>query len=861
MDKLEVYRSKRKFDRTQEPAGSSERQPARTAERRFVIQKHLASHLHYDLRLELDGVLKSWAVPKGPSIQPGERRLAVQVEDHPLEYGDFEGIIPAGEYGGGTVMLWDHGTWSVATSSSGKQGQVNDDRIDFELHGKKLQGAWALIRTQGRSAKGSAKKRPPNWLLIKRSDSGVKTSKPDDLSVLSRRTMEEITQGTEPKPPQQESLNAGLAQVQGAKPAQFPQQLTPTLATLENEVPVSSDWVHEIKFDGYRLLAQVTDDHQVQLLTRNGQNWSHKFPKLQQLLQDLPCQSAVLDGEVVAFDAAGISSFHSLQQALAEQREDKLVYQVFDLLYLDGYDLTKTPIIQRKLALEALTRSLTQHTDSKLKYTDHMVGQGPEFHQHACELGLEGIISKRADSSYAAKRSRAWLKIKCNDRDDFIICGYTAPKRSRSGFGALLLCAWDQQKLIYTGKVGTGFNQRTLTKLSKQLASLEVAESPLHNPPSMQDVTWVKPKLIAAVEFTQWTREGRLRHPVYQGLRQDAKLEDIQLSQPPSAPTGTKAAAPAGSGSKPSLQPNPTKNARSTASGKLKVAGVVLSNPQRIIYPTQGLTKADLAGYYTELAEWVLPYVQHRPLALVRCPAGVTDQCFFQKHPGKTLNKEVPRIMIDGKQGLYIDKLADLLQIVQVGALELHTWGSTIHHIECPDTLVFDLDPAPDVSLKDMYQLAEQLRDFLLSLGLHSFPRITGGKGLHLVVPIQPEYEWPTIKAFCRGIAKTLAHDNPRKATATMSKSKRKGRIFIDYLRNGRGATAIASFSTRARTGAPVATPLRWDEVKASLRPDQYNVGNIKRRLSSLKADPWADYRSVEQSIPATAIKAMEKTK
>lgn len=882
MEKLKEYRRKRKFDRTQEPAGSDGPPLSSGEALRFVIQKHQASHLHFDLRLEMDGVLKSWAVPKGPSVKAGERRLAVEVEDHPIEYGTFEGTIPKGEYGGGTVMLWDHGLWTPAP-----KGRVADGRIDFVLDGQKLQGAWSLIRTNSDVKK---KKHKPNWLLIKRSDSGCKTSRPDDVSVSTGRTMDEITAGAPPHTTDdaapdtvEDTARVDLTRVDAAAEREMPEQLAPALATLESAVPKSDDWLHEIKFDGYRIVTRITADSKnalrVQLLTRNGKDWSRKLPTLQKRLQHLPCNTALLDGELVAYEPGGKTNFAHLQQAFTNQSTAKLVYQVFDIVYLNGQDLTRVPLVERKALLQKLLANKTDAADRSLRFTDHVVGKGPAFYEQACELGLEGVISKKADGAYNTGRSRSWLKIKCSGRDEFLVCGYTAPQGSRVGFGALLLGAWHDQQLIYTGKVGTGFNQRSLQALAAQLKRLEVKKSPLHTdakrptpgltPADLENVTWVKPKLIAAVEFSNWTREGRLRHPVFRGLRDDIEADDVLLpAEHPSHPdfdtSGNASTANATTSAHRVSSPMPELQKVTVSDAKqqrLKIAGVSLSNPQRVLYPTQGLTKSDLAVYYAEIAEWIMPHVQNRPLSLVRCPAGVTDECFFQKHPGSTISDTVPRVNLDGKRGLYIEKLADLMHIVQVGALELHTWGSTVDNVEYPDTLVFDLDPAPDVSLNETFSLALDLREYLLELGLQSFPRTTGGKGLHLVIPIQPDYKWPQVKQFCRGVAVAFARDNPKKATAQLAKSKRKGRVFIDYLRNGRGATAIASFSTRARPGAPVAVPIRWDEVTPSLRPDQYTASNLKRRLSHLQSDPWADFTIIEQAIPAEAIKAMEKIK
>ncbi|RUO29994.1 DNA ligase D [Aliidiomarina sedimenti] len=870
MERLKEYRGKRDFNRTLEPAGAQNHvQSADTPAEpggSFVIQKHDASRLHYDLRLELNGVYKSWAVPKGPSLKPGEKRLAVEVEDHPLEYGTFEGTIPAEEYGGGTVMLWDCGHWTPF-EKKGKEA-VTADRIDFVLAGEKLRGAWSLIRTSGRPSSGKTKKSKQNqWLLIKRSDKNGEHSEVHDLSVKTGRSMEQIA-NDEPAPqqdPEEQSSAPDPSKLPGASKKALPKKPEPALATLRKKAPDGPDWIHEIKFDGYRIMAHL-DKGSVTLFSRNGKNWTRKFPQLASSLESFNCDQALLDGEVVAYKKDGTTNFADLQEALSSGSTRNLSYQLFDICYLDGYDLSKTPLTARKSALHGLMLASGIDDSGLIRYTDHVHGQGPEFAEHAGHLGLEGIICKRADGPYRSGRNREWLKVKCSGRDEFLICGYTEPKGSRKGFGALLLGAWHNKTLRYTGKVGTGFTRKTLTDLTAKLEKLSVKKSPFKDPPGEDKVHWVKPSLIAEIEFSNWTRDGVLRHPAFQGLRDDKSAKDVKLpaaalgeAEQPAEPQDNEHATKTKTKSKPNSAPAKATNKRP------QIAGVTLSSPDKVLYPEQGITKLELAQYYADIESWILPHLQHRPLSLVRCPGGHTKQCFFQKHPGSTVSKKVPRIMIEDSSGespyLYVESLSDIIALVQIGALEFHTWGSTIDDIEHPDTLVFDLDPSPEVPLSQVFEIARDLRGRLEELGLQSFPRTTGGKGLHLVVPIVPNYNWDEIKAFCRGVAKAHVRDDAKRVTATMSKAKRKGRIFLDYLRNGRGATAVASFSARARDGAPVAVPVRWDEVNSSLSPDQYSVKNLRRRLIALRQDPWHDYGDARTKLTAKAMRSMEDKK
>lgn len=856
MEKLEEYRHKRDFRHTSEPAGEDRSDAA--VGHLFVVHKHAASHDHFDLRLEQDGVLRSWALPKGPSLEPGEKRLAIEVEDHPLEYAHFEGVIPKEAYGGGTVMLWDRGQWAA----SGKHGR---DRIDFELDGEKLQGAWTLTRMTGRNQKDGKQ-----WLLIKRHDDGERqgpaVSVDDDRSVASGRSMKQIAADRDevwttdadndgksadtPAPPDPKALK-------GARKKALPREARPQLATLVREAPDGDDWIHEVKFDGYRVMARL-EAGEVRLITRNGKDWTHRFPELAKKLTQLPVDNALIDGEVVSLGHDGISSFRRLQEALSSGRTASLVYQAFDLLYLAERDLNEVTLVERKRALAQLLEA-AEFAGGSVRYSDHIDSQGRAFFERACRLGLEGIISKRASSHYHSTRSKQWLKVKCANHEEFVVGGYTDPGGSRSGFGSLLMGAFgDDGRLVYSGRVGTGFNTRLLESLSAKLRDLDALESPFDGPipGARRSVHWVRPELVIEVEFTERTRDGRLRHPAFRGLREDRNPEEIRMPKDKSQDKG-------GDKDEPASKATPAKDAptRRTRAGEAQVLGVRLTHADRVLYPEQGLTKLDLARYYEEIQDWVLPHLTRRPLSLVRCPEGRTNECFFQKHPRVAIPASVPRIDIAEKEGsaeyLYVEKAADLVALVQAGALEIHPWGSRIDDVERPDNIVFDLDPAPDVAWKEILRVAGTLRERLDSLKLSSFVRTTGGKGLHLVVPLEPKADWDEAKAFAKAIAQRHAEDDPKRLTANMSKAKREGRVFIDYLRNGRGATAVASYSVRAREGAPVSVPVRWDELNAALRSDRYTVENLRRRLAALREDPWAGFAAAARPITAEMRKAV----
>ncbi|CAM4186207.1 DNA ligase D [Vreelandella rituensis] len=871
MAKLKEYRRKRNFKSTPEPAGerhddASEHSTSGhgTYEHSFVVHKHAASHDHFDLRLEQEGVLRSWALPKGPSLEPGEKRLAIQVEDHPLEYADFEGVIPEDAYGGGTVMIWDRGQWK--SHSEQKEGH-----LDIEFDGERLKGRWTLTRMQGDKDKDAQDGK--QWLMIKRSDDD-RRDKPEvsideDSSVVSGRSMAQIAEDRDATWASQdgqsnangnENSQASLldpGSLKGAQRAELPVDIRPQLATLVHETPDTDAWIHEVKFDGYRILARI-ENNQVRLITRNGKDWADRLPRLAELLTQLPVKTALLDGEVVALAKDSISSFRHLQEAMSDKRTDDLVYQVFDLPYLEGYDLGKVPLIERKHALYQLLQAGGFKDDSQIRYSEHTQSQGPAFYEKACRMGLEGIISKRASSHYQEKRSKDWLKTKCVIQEEFIVGGYTDPQGSRSGFGSLLMGAFDKDdRLEYAGRVGTGFSSLQLESLSATLQKLETSRSPFNaSVPDERSVHWVRPELVIDVEFTQRTRDGRLRHPSFRGLREDRNPEEICVSR-------NKPSAAAPSNDKPSeAGPSGQRRKQNRADkDETEVLGVRLTHPDRILFPEQGLTKLDLARYYEDIQDWILPHLARRPLSLVRCPQGRTDECFFQKHPRSAIPDSVPRVKIPEKQGsadyLYVESAADLVGLVQAGALEIHPWGSHIDDIDHPDILVFDLDPSPGVNWKEVLRVAGTLRDRLESLGMQSFVRTTGGKGLHLVVPLVPEADWEQAKAFARAVAQLHANDDPERLTTQSSKTRREGLLFIDYLRNGRGNTAVASYSVRARQGAPVAVPVRWDELNAGLRADRYSVSNLRRRLAALREDPWEGFLDAARPINTKLLKAV----
>lgn len=847
---LERYNRKRDFDKTPEPRGKARIKEGRS----FVVQKHDASRLHYDFRIEIGGVLVSWAVPKGPSLDPSHKRLAVHVEDHPLEYGTFEGVIPKGQYGGGTVMLWDRGRWAPDEGDPTKA--IKRGKLSFTLEGERLRGGWTLTRLRSRNVSGDDR---DNWLLIKRDDEHAApeegdSSVPEDRSIESGRTMREIAEGegarkdrnrkksrtARPKAP-------AISAVDGARKAPLPRSLSPQLCTLTDEAPRGEEWLHEIKFDGYRLVARRTA-RGVHLLTRTGKDWTAKFTPLAEAVAKLPVETAIIDGETTILDPRGHSSFQKLQNAIKARTFDSLAYYAFDLMYLDGYDLTRSPLVERK----RLLRAIVPETDTGiLRYSDHVLGGGGAVHENACELALEGIISKRTNAPYEQARSKLWLKIKCARRQEFVVIGWTPPSGSRKHFGSLLLGAYDADgTLTYCGKVGTGFTEQSLKEVKRRLDAFSRKTCPADEPPSADEgrgARWVKPELVAEVAFTQWTDDGRLRHPAFQGLREDKPARKVRVEEP----TAVKEVADV----KPKAKPS--SNARSGRARAEKddasVAGVRLSSPDRVLYPDQNVTKLDLARYYERVAEWILPHITGRPLSTVRCPQGRTGQCFFQKHIRETFTEPVRAIRIEEESGseaeyIAVDSVEGLITLVQFGVLEIHPWGSMQDDPDTPGLITFDLDPGEGVAFEAVKEGAVLVRERLESIGLTPFLKTTGGKGLHVVAPLSTDDGWDEVKALCAGIAKAITAEQPDRYIATASKAKRKGKVFLDYLRNGRGATAVSPYSTRARPGATVAVPLRWDELGRLDAPDRYTIANVTRRLASMSGDPWEGFESARSS-------------
>jgi len=862
---LAQYHAKRDFHKTPEPRGrvAARKQKALS----YLIQKHAASHLHYDFRLELDGVLLSWAVPKGPSLDPGDKRLAMHVEDHPLEYGGFEGTIPKGQYGGGTVMLWDKGTWEPVGDA--REG-YRKGHLKFDLDGEKLKGRWALIRTHGSKYGGKAEA----WLLVKDTDEFARRGvdarivEADPDSVVSGRSIESIAAAgdhewhsnrsvkenvragavakraqTKPKPA------AGIAGIEGAKRAALPKTLSPTLATLVDEPPQGEDWIHEVKYDGYRILARLQNG-KVRLMSRNGKDWTERFAHVASAVKKLKAKSAWLDGEVCAVDAKGRSSFQGLQNALSGSGTGGLVYFVFDLPYLDAYDLRGAALSERKRLLQPLL----ERAGLPLQYSPDVRGSGSEVYRQACGMSLEGIVSKRADSTYAtALRTRNWVKVKCSLRQEMVIGGFTDPQGSRSGFGALLLGVHENGKLRYAGKVGTGFDDKLLVDMRAKLDKLETDTAPFTNPPrgfEAKGAHWVKPTLVAEVRFTEWSEAGALRHPAFLGLRADKKAADVVREKPIDVAAKPKAPKASGNGK--------SKAGKSPDASADTVAGVKLSHPDKPYFPEAGLTKISLAQYYEEVADWILPHVEGRPLSLVRCPDGWGGQCFYQKHADKSVHASVSRVQVPEKNGtatyFSANSLQALVGLLQWGVIELHPWGSRVPQPEKPDRLIFDFDPADDVPWAKLVDAVKVLRTLLEKIGLTGFLKTTGGKGLHVVVPIKRTLSWDEAKNFTRAVADLLVRTFPDRFIATVSKSRREGKIFIDYLRNAEGATAIAPYGIRARKNAPVSTPIAWKELARDVRFDYFNVKTVPQRLARLREDPWKAFATTRQAVTASML-------
>lgn len=823
--KLDEYQRKRDFERTPEPRGAAR---SATAGWSFVVQKHDARRLHYDFRLELDGVLKSWAIPKGPSLDPAEKRLAVHTEDHPLEYGGFEGVIPAGEYGGGTVLLWDRGRW--APKGGDPRADYRRGRLTFDLEGERLQGRWHLVRSSRARRKGAK----DEWLLIKARDAharpGAGSSLVDEAttSVETGLDLERIAarrarvwSGTEGEVPRLDP-----ATLPGARRGRLPASVKPVLARLVERPPDGDDWVHELKLDGYRILARV-DDGEVRLLTRAGHDWTARFPAVAGALGALPVDAALLDGEVVVLLPDGRTSFQALQNLLssAPRPRGALAYVVFDLLHQDGVDLRPAPLVERKRALAALLDG----APAPLRRSEHVAGQGGAFLERACAHGVEGVVSKRAQGPYRPGRQGDWLKVKCLARQELVIGGFTEPQGAREGLGALIVGYHDAEgRLRHAGRVGTGFTAAVLRDLRARLEPLRRPTAPFADRvPRLKGTRWVEPRLVCEVRFSEWTDEGLLRHPSFQGLREDKDPREV-VREAPAAST-------------PSSTPRPPVKRRGRV---VEVAGVTISSPEKVLYPEVGVTKEELAVYYARVGAWALPRLGRRPLTLVRCPGGCDKKCFYQKHGNKTIHADVPRVPVHGPDEepyVWVEAMPQLLRLVQLNVLEFHVWGSSVRDVHRADTLVFDLDPDEGLPFSRVVEAAHEVRARLGELGLASFCKTTGGKGLHVVAPVAPTLGWDDVKQFTKAFAEEFARRHPERYTSKITKVSRRGRVFIDYLRNQWDATAIGAYSARAKPGATVSVPVAWEEVTPALDPAAFTVRSVPHRLAALHADPWAE--------------------
>lgn len=796
---LSEYNRKRDFEITAEPSGKATTGKRKTSALSFVIQKHDARNLHYDFRLELDGVLKSWAVPKGPSLDPSQKRLAVHVEDHPLGYGSFEGSIPAGQYGAGDVIVWDRGVWKPHDDPHKAYAA---GKLKFTLVGEKLSGDWALVRTR---LKGSGDKE--QWLLIKEQDQQARPAADYDIvqaepkSVLSDASIAPTK--TQPK-----AKKAAAA---------LPEQFTPQLATLVDRAP-DGDWQYEIKFDGYRMLARIRDG-EVRLFTRNGHDWTERLPRQVKALHALKLKDSWLDGEVVSLNPEGLPDFQSLQNAFDSGRSLDLVYYLFDAPFLDGADQRQAPVEDRRAMLKA---ALSGSKSKLLRFSEAFTAHHQDILQSACNLALEGVIGKRMGSPYTSARSTDWIKLKCRLRQEFVIVGHTRPQGSRSGFGALLLAVNDDSGLRYAGRVGTGFDQASLEAIYTQLKARARKTSPLHKPltsAQARGVQWVEPTLVGEVQFAQWTRDGVVRHATFMGLRSDKPAAQIVHEQPQVA-----------------------------ESMKAPQARTVLkiTHPERVIDPLSGTQKQQLAQFYESISEWVLPFLRHRPVSLLRAPEGIEGEQFFQKHSERLAIPHIKQLDAALDPGharlMEIDSVQALVGAVQMGTVEFHTWGATSDKIETPDQFVLDLDPDPALPWKSMLEAAQLTLSVLDELGLAAFVKTSGGKGLHLVVPLARRDGWEPVKAFAKAIAQFMTAQLPERFTATSGPKNRVGKIFIDYLRNARGASTVAAYSVRARPGLPVSVPVSRKELQGLRGAQQWTVANLHQRLQGLKEDPWAGY-------------------
>ena len=851
-EQLKTYQSKRDFTKTAEPSGTTAKK-RKSEGLSFVVQKHDATRLHYDFRLELDGVLKSWAVTKGPSTNPADKRLAVHVEDHPLDYGGFEGTIPEGEYGGGTVMLWDEGTWEpIGDPHAGlKKGDLK-----FTLNGKRMKGEWVLVHMKGRDTKSKSGARE-NWLLIKHRDKYA--TEADGLteefttSVTTGRDLEGIAKGHKSRKksaPLEAPVRVWTKQGEQKLPDFRPVQL----ATLVEDIPEGDDWLFEMKFDGYRALAAVAGD-QVRIYTRNANDWTTQFGSLVKPLSKLTKGSALIDGEIVAFKH-GKTDFSTLKDALSNGAP--LTLFAFDLLEENGEDLHRLPLVERK---ERLRKLIGKRSESDaIHFSDHIVGKGQAFFDAMSKGGYEGMVAKLANAPYRGERTKSWLKIKVSQRQEFVIGGWR-PSDKKQTFASLLLGTWDKGKLIYHGRVGTGWNVKDAAELQTSLDARARKTNPFENAPRdiVRHANWVTPELVAEIAFTEFTPDAIVRHPSFLGLRRDKKAKEVTLELPKDAPVAAKPAAKPKPKAKRSKAVKPLEFTDEMGIEVAKRLGVKLTSPDKVVYEEGKITKAQLVAYYDAVSEAAMRHIADRPLSLLRRPTG-TNKPFFQKHdsggfPDAFKKVKIPETTGDTDIYLYIDDPAGLAASVQMSALELHIWGSHVDKLEHADRIIFDIDPDEGLDFNATKQAAIDIRDKLGQWGLESFPMVTGGKGIHVIAPLRRTLEWPEIKLFCRTFAEKLAIDEPDRFTSNIRKVTRKGRMFVDYLRNERGATAVSPYSTRAKPGCPVATPVSWDEVDGLEAANMFSLGEAAARAQG--PDPWPEYFNVTQSITKAMLSSV----
>ncbi len=810
-EKLNQYNQKRNFERTFEPVGNTEDSEESL---RFVVQHHMARRDHYDLRLEWEGVLLSWAVPKGPSYDTHDKRLAVQVENHPLEYRNFEGTIPKGEYGGGTVMLWDEGFWEpyVNVEEGLRKGELK-----FILKGKRLKGKWALVRWKAKSDE-----KADNWLLLKEKDEYVKT---DDsiseftTSIRTGRTIKEIEGGEDDKFMRNPFSEADVQ-----------------LAKLVNRVPEDEDWIYELKYDGYRIIAYV-EGNNVRLMTRNGNDYVRRFHDVAASLIDLAAGKAmVLDGEMVITDSSGKTDFQALQNYMKNPESKNLTYIIFDLLALNGEDLRGQPLINRKEILE----NLMENAPKNLYYSRYVKGNGKESFAAACETGMEGIVGKKADSLYSGTRNGDWIKLKCDKRQEFVIGGYTLSDKKTWGISSLLLGVYEDEELIYAGRAGTGLSESDMKTLEEKFENIKRTESPFKSAPkakSNENITWLEPELVAEIKFAEWTKDNLLRQASFKGIRTDKDPMDIKKER---------------AEDEMQLQSSPkeVEKLMEANANSIIIEGIKITNPDKVMFEDPVITKADIVQYYAKVSERMLPYVSHRILSIVRCPKGISQTCFFKKHPGPG-SKGVITIPITNSSGeiedyFYIENVSGLVSEVQMGTMEFHTWGSRVEELERPDVMVFDLDPDEGMDLDKVRQGARDIRSILTELSLNSYLKTSGGKGYHVVVPLKPVVDWDTFHDFAKRFAEVMEQKWPDRYTSNVRKAKRSGKIFVDWIRNGRGATSVAPYSIRARKGARVSMPISWEELDI-VAPDGISMADALVRING--NDPWKDFFQNNQML------------